>query len=76
MTGRCHQFVTEYGSFVIQMLAQEIVVTALQERFQDDTAVDINKEMAQLIELQNSFAANARIVQVVDELFDVLLAIG
>ncbi len=68
-TGRADQANSE-------MIAQEIVVTALQERFQDDAAVDINKEMAQLIELQNSFAANARIVQVVDELFDVLLAIG
>ncbi|MDA7949631.1 MAG: flagellar hook-associated protein FlgK, partial [Hyphomicrobiaceae bacterium] len=68
-TGRADQAVSE-------MTAQEVVVTALQERFQEDTAVNIDKEMAELIELQNSFAANARIIQVVDELFDVLLAIG
>ncbi|XP_043206375.1 prosaposin-like [Amphibalanus amphitrite] len=24
LTGRCHQFVTEYGSFVVQMIAQEV----------------------------------------------------
>ena len=66
-TGRAEQAISE-------MAAQDVVVTALQERFTDDTAVDINKEMAQLIELQNSFAANARIIQVADELFDVLFA--
>ena len=52
--------------------AQDVVVTALRERFSDSTKVDINHELTQLIELQNSFAANARIIQVVDELFDVL----
>ncbi len=66
-TGRAEQAISE-------MAAQDVVVTALQERFTDDTAVDINKEMAQLIELQNSFAANARIIQVANELFDVLFA--
>ncbi|HDO51117.1 MAG TPA: flagellar hook-associated protein FlgK, partial [Rhizobiales bacterium] len=64
-TGRANQAERE-------LAAQDVVVTALQERFSDDTKVDINHELSQLIELQNSFAANARIVQVADELFDLL----
>ena len=55
-----------------EMAAQDVVVTALRERFNADTGVDINQELTQLIELQNSFAANARIIQVADELFDVM----
>jgi flagellar hook-associated protein 1 FlgK len=57
-----------------ELSAQDVVVTALRERFVSDTAVDINKELTLLIELQNSFSANARIVQAVSELFDVLFA--
>ncbi len=64
-TGRADQAARE-------MTAQDVVVTALQERFQSDIGVDINHELSQLIRLQNSFAANARIIQMADELFDVL----
>jgi len=64
-TGRADQAARE-------MAAQDVVVTALRERFSDSTKVDINHELTQLIKLQNSFAANARIIQVADELFDVL----
>ncbi len=67
-TGRADQAARELS-------AQDVVVTALRERFSQDTEVDINKELTQLIELQNSFAANARIIQAVDELFDVLFRV-
>jgi len=64
-TGRADQTARELS-------AQDTVVTALQKRFADDTGVDINAELTLLIELQNAYAANARVVQVVDELFTVL----
>lgn len=64
-TGRAEQTARELS-------AQDTVVTALQERFSADTAVDINTELTLLINLQNAYAANARIVQVVDELFNIL----
>ncbi len=64
-TGRANQAERE-------LAAQDVVVTALRERFSEDTKVDVDSELTQLIELQNSFAANARIIQMVDELFDVL----
>lgn len=64
-TGRADQSARE-------LAAQDTVVTALRERFNDDSGVDINTEMTLLIELQNNYAANARVIQVVDELFNVL----
>ncbi|MGI9384405.1 MAG: flagellar hook-associated protein FlgK [Methyloligellaceae bacterium] len=53
--------------------AQDIVVSALRDKFVSDTGVDINQELSDLINLQNAFAANARVVQVVDELMRLLV---
>lgn len=81
-------FVGDIGSFVERIIsvqtgkaentarefaAREVTFSAIQEKFSDSSAVDINAELGALIELQNNFAANARMIQVVDELFDELL---
>ena len=58
-----------------ELASQDIVVTALEERHHADVAVDVNQELSQLISLQNSFAANARIIQAVDELLRMVLQI-
>ncbi|MEO1199638.1 MAG: flagellar hook-associated protein FlgK [Pseudomonadota bacterium] len=55
--------------------AQSIAVTALEERFTATSKVDVDEEMARLIELQAAFQANARIISAYQELVDVLLAI-
>lgn len=52
---------------------QDIVVSALRQKFVSDTGVDIDQELSDLINLQNAFAANARVVQVVDELMRLLV---
>jgi flagellar hook-associated protein 1 FlgK len=36
--------------------------------------VNLDEEMARLMELQNAFAANARVVSVIKELLDALFA--
>lgn len=64
-TGRAEQTAREKES-------QEVVMTALKDRFQSDTGVDVNAELSELITLQNAFAANARIIQAVDEMFQLL----
>ncbi len=51
---------------------QSIVVTSLQDRFADHSGVDVDDEMGRLIALQNAYAANARVISVVQEMFDVL----
>ncbi|MGI9414933.1 MAG: FlgK family flagellar hook-associated protein, partial [Hyphomicrobiales bacterium] len=55
--------------------AQGIVVDALNDRFKSDTAVNIDEELGRLTELQNAYAANARVMSVVQELIDVLLRV-
>ena len=64
-TGRAEEVNREFAS-------KDLVATSLRERLTSQSAVDINTELSDLIELQNSFAANARIIQAVDELIDVL----
>ena len=52
---------------------QKVVVNNLQERFTESSKVSIDQELAILIEVQNAYAANARVVQVIDEMLDALL---
>jgi len=53
--------------------AQETVVAQLEERFAMRSGVNIDEEMAKLIELQNAYQANARLITVFRELMDLLL---
>lgn len=52
---------------------QQVVFNALQQRFNDSAAVNIDQEMAQLLMLQNAYAANARVLTTVKEMLDLLL---
>ena len=55
--------------------AQSIVVGALHDRFQADTAVNVDDELARLTQLQNAYAANARVMSVVQELVEILIRV-
>lgn len=52
---------------------QTVVLNALQKRFNDSASVNVDQEMATLLTLQNSYAANARIMSAVNDMFQVLL---
>ncbi len=52
---------------------QDVVVNALQQRFDDASGVNIDEEMANLLTLQNSYAANARVMSTVKDMLDALL---
>jgi flagellar hook-associated protein 1 FlgK len=52
---------------------QDIVVNALQSRFNSTSAVSIDTEMAQLLTLQNTYGANARVMSTVKAMLDVLM---
>lgn len=54
---------------------QAVVVNALRERFSDTAGVSVDQELANLIALQSAYAANARIVSTVQEMFDALMRI-
>lgn len=57
----------------LNLTAQEAVTTSLREKYESDTGVNVDQELADLIALQQAFAANARVIAVTGELMDVLL---
>jgi flagellar hook-associated protein 1 FlgK len=52
---------------------QDVVLSSLQQRFSDGASVNIDQEMTNLLNLQNSYAANARVMSVVKDMFDTLI---
>lgn len=52
---------------------QDVVFNALRDRFDDGAAVNIDQEMANLLNLQNAYAANARVLSTVKELLEILM---
>jgi flagellar hook-associated protein 1 len=52
---------------------QDIVLSSLQQRFNDASSVNVDQEMANLVTLQNSYAANARVLSAVSAMFDTLM---
>ncbi|QWG16947.1 flagellar hook-associated protein FlgK [Bradyrhizobium sediminis] len=54
---------------------QDVVLSTLQEKFNTQSGVNIDEEMAHLLSLQNAYAANARVMSTVKQMFDALLQI-
>jgi len=54
---------------------QDTVVAALQQRFSDESGVNIDTEMSNLIALQNSYGANARVMSTIQQLMATLLQV-
>jgi len=55
---------------------QDLVVNALQQKFDEASGVNVDQEMANLVTLQTAYAANARVLSTVKETLDTLLRIG
>ena len=53
--------------------SQDLVVSAFNDRVQDQAGVDVDGELSQLMVLQNAFAANARVMQAAEEMLRVLM---
>jgi len=54
---------------------QNLVLSSMQQRFDEKSAVNIDVEMATLLNLQNAYAANARVMTTVRDMIDMLLRI-
>ena len=52
---------------------QQVVLNALQQRMDTDSGVNIDTEMTNLLNLQNTYAANARVFNVVQSMYQTLL---
>ncbi len=55
---------------------QDTVVSALQQRFNDQSGVSIDTELSNLITLQNAYGANARVMSTIQQMMATLLQIG
>ncbi|MCY1554567.1 flagellar hook-associated protein FlgK [compost metagenome] len=53
---------------------RQLTLDTLVDQMQGEYGVNVDEEMGRLMELQNAYAANARIVSVVKELLDTLFA--
>jgi flagellar hook-associated protein 1 FlgK len=54
---------------------QDVVLNSLQDRMAESAGVNIDSEMARLLSLQNAYAANARVMTAVKELFELLMRV-
>jgi len=52
---------------------QQVALASIQSRFQATSQVNVDQEMSTLIELQNAYSANARVISTVKEMLDVLM---
>jgi len=52
---------------------QDVVVNSLQQRMSNISDVNVDAEMANLLTLQNTYAANARVFSTVQQMFESLL---
>ncbi len=50
-----------------------MVVNSLQQRFDETSGVNIDTEMANLLNLQMAYAANARVMTTIKEMLDQLM---
>jgi flagellar hook-associated protein 1 FlgK len=55
---------------------QDVVVNALQQRFNSQSGVNIDTELTNLITLQHAYAANARVMSTVQAMLTILSQIG
>jgi flagellar hook-associated protein 1 len=71
------QFVSQQGNastLATQLQqGQSVVVSTLQQKFDSTSAVNIDTEMATLIQVQNTYAANAHVMTVVQNMMTSLL---
>jgi flagellar hook-associated protein 1 len=55
---------------------QDVVVNALQQRLSSTSGVNIDQEMSNLITLQNTYGANARVMTTIQQMMATLLQVG
>ena len=54
---------------------QDVVVSALQQKMNSSSGVNIDTEMSNLISLQNTYAANAHVMSVVQTMMTSLMQV-
>lgn len=71
------QFVSQQGSnaAAAQQLSegQNVVLNTLQQKFSTSSGVNMDEEMAHLLSLQNAYAANARVMSTINQMYQSLM---
>jgi len=52
---------------------QQVVVNSLQQKFPSESGVNIDEEMANLLQLQTAYGANARVLSTIKDMINMLL---
>jgi flagellar hook-associated protein 1 len=77
VTGYLQQFTSQQSNAATLakqlQQGQSVVVSTLQQKFNSTSAVNIDTEMSNLIAVQNTYAANAHIMSVVQTMMNTLL---
>jgi flagellar hook-associated protein 1 FlgK len=77
VSGYLQQFISQQGNastLATQLQqGQSVVVSTLQSKFDSTASVNIDTEMSNLIQVQNTYAANAHIMSVVQSMMQSLL---
>lgn len=79
ITSYMQQFLSQQGNAAATATqlqqGQDVVVNTLQQKFNSTAGVSIDNEMSNLIALQNSYAANAHVMSVVQSMMNTLLQV-
>jgi flagellar hook-associated protein 1 len=77
ITSYMQQFLSQQGNAATSATqlqqGQDVVVSTLQQKFNSVAGVSIDTEMSNLIALQNSYAANAHVMSVIQSMMNTLL---
>jgi flagellar hook-associated protein 1 FlgK len=82
LTGNVNELISQVVSFqgtsinaaLSKSDDRQLTLHTIMDQMESEYGVNVDEEMARLIELQNAYAANARVVSVVKELLDALFA--
>jgi flagellar hook-associated protein 1 len=58
------------------LVSQTLIRDTFDTRMKNDSGVNVDQELAFMLEVQNSYAANARVISAIKEMLDELLNIG
>jgi len=79
LSGFMQQFLSEQSNAATSATqlkqGQDVVVNALQEKLKSTSGVNIDTEMANLVSLQNTYAANARVMSVIQTMMTSLMQV-
>ena len=55
---------------------RELVLENIAARYQSETGVNVDEELASLVLFQNAFTMSARVIQIASEMLEILVNIG